>query len=237
LFGEDSGIEIATPEIPSTERWPDIERLNKEKELVGIYLSAHPLDQYYMILNYYCNTTLKMFAEDKDSLKDIDIRMGGLVENFREGTTKTGKPYGIAKIEDYSGSSEVALFGKNYIDFGKYMKKGFFLLIQGKMLPHRFKENELDFTITSVQELDTVKEHIIERLTISMPSEAIDDVFINELDVLTDNQKGETMVYFNLVDEETGYRVQLRSDALKINVTRDLIDYLSRNENLAFQIN
>jgi len=237
LFGEDSGIEIATPEIPSTERWPDIERLNKEKELVGIYLSAHPLDQYYMILNYYCNTTLKTFAEDKDSLKDMDIRMGGLVENFREGSSKNGKPYGIVKIEDYSGSSEVALFGKNYIDFGKYMKKGFFLLIQGRMLPHRFKENELDFTISSVQELDSVKDCIIERLTISMPSEAIDDVFINELDVLTDNQKGETMVYFNLVDEETGYRVQLRSDALKINVTRDLIDYLSRNENLAFQIN
>ncbi len=70
-----------------------------------------------------------------------------------------------------------------------------------------------------------------------MPAEAIDDVFINELDVLTDNQKGETMVYFNLVDEETGYRVQLRSDDFKINVNRDLIDYLNRNENIAFQIN
>lgn len=178
-----------------------------------------------------------MFAEDKESLKDADIRMGGLVENFREGLTKSGKPYGIAKIEDYSGSSEVALFGKNYIDFGKFMKKGFFLLIQGKMQPHRFKENELDFVITSVQELDSVKECVIERLTISMPSEAIDDVFMNELEVLTDNHKGETKVYFNLVDEETGYRVQLRSETLNISVNRELIDYLNRNENIAFQIN
>ena len=99
LFGGDAFIAIAKPEIPKCERWSDLERLNKEKELVGIYLSAHPLDEYRIILTYVCNTGMAEI-NDKENLVGKDLLFGGIVTDFREGMTKKGNPYGIIKIED-----------------------------------------------------------------------------------------------------------------------------------------
>ena len=98
LFGGDALIAIAKPEIPQCERWSDLERLNKEKELVGIYLSAHPLDEYRIILKYVCNTGMVELNE-RETLQGREVLLGGIVTGFREGMTKNGKPYGILKIE------------------------------------------------------------------------------------------------------------------------------------------
>ena len=104
LFGGSDAIEVAKPEIPAAESWSDLERLEKERDLVGIYLSAHPLDDYALTLEYGCNTRMSEL-EDRQALINKDIVMGGIVTGFREGMTKTGKPLGILKIEDYSGSA------------------------------------------------------------------------------------------------------------------------------------
>mgnify|MGYP000414642011 FL=1 len=98
----------------------DLERLNKERDLVGIYLSAHPLDEYAVILENVCNVHMAELA-DLTPLQNRDLTMGGIVTAVREGYTKTGKPYGIAKVEDYSGSAEFAFFGNEWVE-----KKNFF---------------------------------------------------------------------------------------------------------------
>ena len=100
-------MDIATPEIIPSPAWGDLERLNKERDLVGIYLSAHPLDEYAVILENVCNVHMAELA-DLTPLQNRDLTMGGIVTAVREGYTKTGKPYGIAKVEDYSGSAEFA---------------------------------------------------------------------------------------------------------------------------------
>jgi DNA polymerase-3 subunit alpha len=98
LFGGLDSIEIATPEIPVTEAWNNIERLNKERDLVGIYLSSHPVDDYFVILNYICNLKLKDFNDSKDSLKNKELIIGGIVTSYKQGTTKTGNLYGVLKL-------------------------------------------------------------------------------------------------------------------------------------------
>ncbi len=123
LFGDDTSFDIAHPDIPSAEKWSDLERLNKERELIGIYLSAHPLDEYKIVLNYVCNVGMADF-EDKDALKNKEISIGGMVTGNREGMTRNGKPYMILRIEDFTGSGEIPLFGDNYINFGKYGRPG-----------------------------------------------------------------------------------------------------------------
>ena len=120
LFGGENQVDIATPEIIPSPAWGDLERLNKERDLVGIYLSAHPLDEYAVILENVCNVHMAELA-DLTPLQNRDLTMGGIVSAVREGYTKTGKPYGIAKVEDYSGSAEFAFFGNEWVE-----KKNFF---------------------------------------------------------------------------------------------------------------
>ena len=141
LFGGFDAIEVATPEIPVADSWSDLERLDKERELVGIYLSAHPLDEFSIILENVCNTQMKEL-EDLTKLPNQEVTLGGIVTSVREGTTKKGNPFCIARMEDYSGSAELPLFGQDYMDWTRYMKVGCFLFVHAKVQPKQWKKEE-----------------------------------------------------------------------------------------------
>ena len=179
LFGGDALIAIAKPEIPQCERWSDLERLNKEKELVGIYLSAHPLDEYRIILKYVCNTGMVELNE-RETLQGREVLLGGIVTGFREGMTKNGKPYGILKIEDFTGSGEIPLFGQDYIEYSKYGKIGMYLLITARVEPSRWDPNKLDFKIGTVNLLQDEKDKLIEKISITVPIHDLDEPTINK---------------------------------------------------------
>ena len=237
LFGGDDFVAIARPEIPQGDRWSDLERLNKEKELVGIYLSAHPLDEYWIVLNYVCNTGVAELA-DRDELKGREILMGGIVTGFREGMTKMGKPYGILKLEDFTGSGEIPLFGNDYIEFSKYCKDGLVLLINASVQPRRWNENELDFKIGMIQTLD-IKESdkLVEKIRITLPIHDLDEPLINELSVLIKNNPGNSLLYFKVMDGEHNVSLDLFSQNVRFRITRELVDFLRENENVDFKIN
>lgn len=236
LFGGDDFVAIAKPETPVCERWGDLERLNKEKDLVGIYLSAHPLDEYRIILTYVCNTNMAEI-NDRESLKGREMLLGGIVTAFREGTTKTGKPYGIVKIEDFSGSGEIALFGNNYIEYSKYCKIGMYLLITARVEPRRWNENELDFNIGSIRLLQDEKDKLIEKISITLPIHDLDEPTINELSVLIKNNPGQSLLYFRVIDGEHNISQNFFSQNIRLNVTRNLVEFLQENENIDFKIN
>lgn len=236
LFGGDAFVAIAKPEIPQCERWGDLEKLNKEKELVGIYLSAHPLDEYRIILTYVCNTGM-VEINDRESLRNRDLLLGGIVTAFREGTTKNGKPYGIVKIEDFTGSGEIALFGNDYIEYSKYCKIGMYLLINARVEPRRWKEDELDFRIGSIRLLQDEKDRLIEKISITVPIHDLDEPTINELSVLIKNNPGQSLLYFRVVDSEHNIAQNFFSQNIRLNVTRNLVEFLQGNENIDFKIN
>lgn len=236
LFGDDNFVAIAKPEIPACERWSDLERLNKEKDLVGIYLSAHPLDEYRIILTYVCNTGMAEIA-DRETLRGREILLGGIVTGFREGMTKMGKPYGILKIEDFTGSGEIALFGNDYIEYSKYGKVGMYLLITARIEPRRWKEDELDFRIGSIRLLQDEKDRLIEKISITVPIHDLDEPTINELSVLIKNNPGHSLLYFKVVDGEHNISLNLFSQNIRLNVTRELVEFLQENETIDFKIN
>lgn len=236
LFGADEFVAIAKPEIPTCEHWSDLERLNKEKELVGIYLSAHPLDEYRIILQYVCNTgTVEL--NDRETLQGREILLGGIVTGFREGMTKTGKPFGILKLEDFSGSGEIALFGQDYIDYGRYGKIGMYLLVAARVEPGRWDPKKLDFKIGSIRLLQDEKDKLIEKISIMVPIHGLDDPTIGELSALIKKHPGNSLLYFKVVDAEHNITLNLFAPKTKIQVTRDLVDYLAGNENIDFKIN
>ena len=236
LFGDDNFVAIAKPQIPVAEPWSTIEKLNKEKELVGIYLSAHPLDEYRIVLNYVCNTGMAEFNE-KESLTGREVLAGGIVSGFREGMTKTGKPYEILKVDDFTGSGEIALFGQNYIDYAKYGREGMYLLISGKMEPRPYNKDILDFQIKSIKLLQDEKDKMIENIYITVPIHSLDEPTINELSTMIKTHPGNSLLYFRVVDGEHNVSLNMFSQKIKVNVTRELIDYLSESDTLDFKIN
>ena len=236
LFGDDNFVAIAKPEIPKAERWSDLERLNKEKELVGIYLSAHPLDEYRIILQYVCNTGM-VELNDKESLIGREILAGGIVTGFREGTTKTGNPFGILKVEDFTGSGEIALFGQDYIEYSKYGKPGMYLLISGKMEARKYNDKIFDFRISSIKLLPNEKDKLIENIRITVPIHDLDEPMINELSTLIKNNPGNSLLYFRVVDGSNNIALNLFSQKVKLKITKELIDYLTESETIDFKIN
>ena len=236
LFGGDNVIDIAPPEILPAERWNDLERLNKERELVGIYLSAHPLDEYAIVLEHVCNTHMSEL-DDKSALAGREITMGGIVTSVRRGISKNGNPYGIAKIEDYSGSAEIPFFGNDWVTFQGYLGEGTFLFIKARCQPKQWRPDELDVKITSMELLPDVKEQLIEKITILIPLAELNSALVTELASLTKEHPGNTELYFKVTDTEGKMYVDLISRPVKLSVGRELISYLKERPELAFHIN
>ena len=240
LFGAFDDIEIATPPIPKTDnRWSDIERLNKERELVGIYLSAHPLDEYKIVLDNLCNTCPGELADNGAAIKDReDVTMGGIVTGVRHGFAKNGKPYGIVTIEDFHGSGELALFGDDWAKWNGWFIEGAAVYVTGKMKPRFFNNPEQkELKVSNVELLQSVKEKAIDHITISLNSSQLNDQIVNELHELVKEHPGKTKLFFQLRDT-TGHRhVLLRSKHTQIDVRHSLIDYIERTEGLDYKIN
>ena len=236
LFGGDNQVEIATPEIVSAPSWNDLERLNKERELVGIYLSAHPLDEFAVILNYVCNVHM-MDLSNLTPLQDRDLIMGGVVTDIREGQTKKGNPYGIAKVEDYTGAFEFAFFGNDWIEKKNFFVPGMFLYMKGKCQPKQWKKDEYEIKVNTIELLPEVKDQVVERLTVETSLATIDDEMIEELAALVKEHPGNVELCFRVLDEENQYVVNLLSKSVKVSVDKAIMSYLDSHPSLTTKIN
>lgn len=236
LFGGDNVVDIATPEILPAAPWSDLERLNKEKELVGIYLSAHPLDEYSIVLEEVCTTHMADLS-DKAALANQDLTMGGIVTNVREGFGKTGKPYGIVRLEDYSGSAELPFFGNDWIEWRNYLSVGMFLFIRAKCQPRQWKPDELDIKVVSIELLADVKEEKIEKLTIFASLASLNEELILELSSLIKEHPGKAELYFKVKDSDGQMGVDMMSRSLKVSVQKELISFLKEQPELDYKIN
>jgi len=220
LFGGMDAVEISKPEIPYAPEWSPLEKLNKERDLIGMYLSAHPLDEFEFEINNICNCTT-VDLKDLRELQGKALKIGGMVTNFRHGTSKAGNAYGILTIEDYVGAFEFALFGKNYIEFGKYMIKDLYLLIhavvQEKGSDYKFNKpstdpgipKELELKIQKIEVFSDIKDNLINTLTITIPLQQLTEDFAIELSDLVLKNKGNINLYIQVIDESSPNKVML----------------------------
>ena len=234
LFGGDM-VEVATPEIILAPHWSDLDRLNRERDLVGIYLSAHPLDEYEVILENVCNAHM-IDLTDLKPLYNRDLIMGGIVTAVREGQTKKGNPFGIAKVEDYSGSAEFAFFGNDWMEKKNFFSIGMFLYMKGKCQPKQWRQDEYEVKINTIELLPEIKEKVIEKLTVSLPLTEINDEFIEEFSTLVLANPGNVELNVFVRDEE-GQTVSLTSRGLKISLQKNILTYLKSQTSLSYKIN
>ena len=238
LFGGFDDIEIQRPAVPkSDERWSDIERLNKERELVGIYLSAHPLDEYKIVLDHLCNTRCDELA-DVNKLKDReDVIIGGIVTGVRTRFDKRGQPCGFVTLEDFVGSGDLALFGEEWGRWSGMFTEGASVYVTAKVQP-RFKFSDImGLKIQNIEYLQAIKEKAIERITISMTTDLLDNQIATELGQLIDESPGSTKLYVQLHDITGKRHILLTSASKSIDVKRNLIQYIEQTEALDYKIN
>ena len=237
LFGGDNAVEIATPPIPKGEPWSDIERLNKERELVGIYLSAHPLDEFRIILDHLCNTRCDELANVQAITDREEIKVGGIVTAVQPKLTKTGKPCGFINIEDFKGSGELALFGEEWGRWSGWFKEGSSIYITGKLVPRWQNSDQLELRIQKIEYLQTVKEDAIDHITISMTTEMLNDQIVSELNGVLEDCPGKTTLFFQLHDAQGKNNILLQSRSKKIDVRSSLLNFIEQTEGMEYHIN
>ena len=235
LFGDDmdSMTTAARPQIVHAVRWVDAVRLEKERELVGTYHSANPLDPYFMEL-HYGTTDLKSFAE-KQPVENEEYTLGGMVVDFTSRPAKRGGSYGILKIQDYTGAAEFMLFGQDYIDYHNYGVAGTPVLIRGQFVK-RFQSSDIKFKINSVRLLAELKGKVVEGISIHVDSDTLTDALHG---VLAEHATSSTQelgsLNFVVRDTKSGRNVRLTS-GLRIPVNKDLVEKL-QNLDINFTIN
>ena len=237
LFGGDNAVEIATPPIIKGEQWSDIERLNKEREYVGIYLSAHPLDEYRIVLDNLCNTKCAEI-NDLSTLSDReDIILGGIVTSNQQKYTKSGKPCGFVNIEDYNGTGQLAFFGEDWGKWNGMLIVGSSVYITAKCVP-RFRDSNLyDLKVQNIEYLPTVKERSIDRFTINITTDDLDSLVVEELNQIIREHPGKTKLFFQLHDRKGNNHVLLKSRTHEIDVRQDLIKFIENHDFLDYNIN
>ena len=239
LFGGIDEVEVVHPVVPKTDKWATIEKLNKEREFVGIYLSAHPLDEYEVILNNMCNTHCNEIGRDVNiaQLAQRDeVTIGGIVTAVNERfSQKTGKPFGFITIEDFEGQGELALFGDDWIRWNGLLKPNYTIFITAKC-QQRYRGSDLyELKIQNVEQLYDIKAHRLERFTLTLEAATINDKTLTELTTIISQNEGTTQLYIALrTPQQT--TVMLRSRTIKVNVDHRLIDFVTTN-NIEYRIN
>ena len=236
LFGDmGETIQIATPSLPEAPEWSVLERLNREKELVGIYISAHPLDEYRVILEHVCNVRMSQL-ENRPALLNRELVLGGVVTEVRESRTKNDKPCGFTRIEDFSGSAQIALFGEPWLKWSNMMKVDNYLFIRARYVQNKYIPERIDIVLNSVELLQDVKDNVIQSLVIEAPVTSVDKELISDLDTLT-SKPGNTTLKFLISDMASGDKASLVSGGRKISVTGDLMNYIDRREDISYAFN
>ena len=230
LFGDMGGVEITTPPVPNAEQWSTMELLKKERELVGIYLSAHPLDDYAVVLNHLCNlkcTQVGREMDKKELSKFEELSFGGIVTSVSSRWTKTNKPFGIVTIEDFDGAGEIALFGEEWTKWQSMLQEEYPVYITAKC-QQRFRNNPdaYDLVIKKIEFLSDVKDKSIDKFTIYVDSTLFADSCMTDLETMLRSNTGHVPLYFNIHDIEHNTNIEMFCRNVAVDVNKKLLSFL-----------
>ena len=230
LFGDMGGVEIQMPPVPECEQWSTMELLKRERELVGIYLSAHPLDDYAVVLKHMCNLNCTQIGRemDKKAFASIEeLTFGGIVTSVSQRWTKTNKPFGIVTIEDFEGQGELALFGEEWTKWQSMLQEEYHVYITAQCV-QRFRNNPdaYDMVIKKIEFLSDVKEKSIEKFTVYMEATMFNDAQLTDLEITLKGSDGKVPLYINIHDAKNNTNIQLYSRNITVDVNKKLLTSL-----------
>lgn len=238
LFGGEDEIEITEPQLPAKiEPWGMLEQLAREKEVVGFFISGHPLDPYKLIIQHKCNANCAQLKAGLEPFKGKDVTFGGIVTGFENRTSKTGNAFGKLIIEDYNGAMELMLFGKDYVEYNKFMVNSLFIYIKAKVQERYNQPGSLELKVQKIELLENVKENIFSTMKIKMDINALNEELIANIEAIFNNSQGKCSVEFFVEDPAENMSVKLFSKSRKIAVSTDLMTELDKIGSLSYELN
>lgn len=240
LFGDSAEVEIPTPVIPQIEPWGNLKQLQHEREVIGFYISGHPLDNYKIEMEMLCKNQLSEL-KDIDKMKGREFSFGGMISTVNHRVSQKGKPWGNFILEDYGSSFEFVLFGEDYVKYKPYMSIGYFVNVRGKV-QERWNQSELvEFKIIGVQLLSELREKMLKSITLNVPVDEVTESFIEYLEgLIKENNKekpGTCTLKINVMDNEDDIQVTLPSRKVRINPDNLFLNTIQDLPNVTFKLN
>ncbi|HEU4717908.1 MAG TPA: DNA polymerase III subunit alpha [Bacteroidia bacterium] len=223
MMGDDGGIEMPEPAVPKAEEWGTLEKLKAEKDVIGIYLSGHPLDDFRTEMVSFCRHKLSDLA-DLPKWKNHEMHLGGMITSVQHKMTKTGKPFGTFVLEDYDSSYEFALFGEDYVRFKQFiLTPGLFILMRGKVQERFGNSENLEVKIHSMELLSELLEKKVKQFTIQLPLPSLSDDLIARVQDIIAKYPGNSALRFTVYDQAENIQLELPSRKVRVKPGNELI--------------
>lgn len=233
LFGEDSGAKLPEPVIPPAEEWGNIYALNKEKEVIGMFISGHPLDDFQLEIDSFCNGNVGML-NNMEEHRNKDLLIAGIISEAEHRFTKKGDPFGTLIVEDYNDSYKLFLWRENYLKYKHFLNPGTFVALKGRIeIPPR--RSELEFSVHSIDLLQTLRETKANSIQLKVSTKALDQIMITDLNKLFMENTGNTPVKFIVFDPLDNVEVAMPSKTIKVGLNNEFVNGL-KDFDLEFKI-
>ena len=233
LFGDMQMPDIVPPKLLPCEPWTLVTQLDYEKEVTGMYMSGHPLDNFKFEMRHYNITALADFNEFKAAVNTFpnpakQFRVAGLVIDAQHRLTKTGKNFGILTIEDYSGKSEFMLWSEDYVKYTNYLEKGMIVLVEGGFKT-RYNSDQYEFRLSKIHLLETVKPLLTKQVVLDVQPQFINEDFVNFIDANVKANPGKTTLKLNINDSRNNYKVGMYTMAGGFTMNDEMAVFLNDN--------
>lgn len=227
LFGGSSGTAMPKPRIEPVEPFSEIEKLNLEKEVVGIYISGHPLDNFRFEMEAFCTTACNQLNEI-ESLAGREIKLGGIVTGVEHRTTKTGKPFGKFYLEDYTGNTSFMLFGEDYLKFKNFLNIGWFLFIEGMVVRNTWGQQNLEMKIRNIDLLNEIGLKRSKGIQVRVNATEITPDLIGKIEDVCQEFSGNTPLFVKIRDDSENISLELMSRKFRVNPVNDMVRQLKK---------
>jgi DNA polymerase-3 subunit alpha len=240
LFGDLQMPEIVAPKLSLCEPWPLAQQLDFEKEVTGMYMSGHPLDNFKFEMRHYNISRLADYNEFKISVNTNtspgrNFRLAGLVVDAQQRLTKAGKNFAILTIEDYSGKSEFMLWSEDYVKYIHYLEKGLIVLIEGGFKT-RYNSDQYEFKLSKIHLLETVKPALTKQVIVEVQPQFVSTQFVNFIENNIKQYPGKTALKFNIVDVRNNYKVGMYSLETGFTMNDDMVEFLNENKDIEVNV-
>ncbi len=234
MFEMSEEVSAVEPTIPKCDEWPSIYKLNKEKEVIGIFISGHPLDDFKIEISSFCNGSIGMLQQMKQ-YANKEIVLAAIVTDAEHRITKNGDAFGTIMIEDYSDSFKLFLFKENYLKFKHFMELGTFIVIRGRIEIPRYR-SELEFVISSIELLNDFREKKTKQISIKLSNREVDQLLLDKLNTIFTKNSGNCQVQFTIYDVNEGIEINMPSRSVRVSPTKELFKELASMD-LEFRLN
>ena len=239
LFGEASTVQFPEPDIPSCETWGTMELLSQEKEVIGMYISAHPLDDFKNEIKF-CNAILKDFKGDLQKLVGNNLSFAGIITDVQHRVSKAGKGWAAFTIEDYGDSYEFRVFGEDYLKFKHFLVPNSFLFVRVTVQPGWTNREGVTgdprLKFTDFKLLHDIMDELCKKLTIKIAVDEVNEQSILNLESILKNNNGKQKLQFTLWDAKEKINIDLPSRNTKVQVSSELLNLLQK-EQIDYKLN